>query len=386
MAEFNPIAFNQANADRHLLDYLPPFLQQVQEFQAVNAASEPEIKAAWQSLGRVLGNQFVAEANGQGLTVWERELGVFAKDTDTLALRRARIKAAWQRQPPYTLRWLRGWLHELCGAGNYALNVEDYTLNIQLAYDRLPEPNALLSEILNILEPLKPANMLLRPAMSSNIVFAESLSQNLFFKSLRLPYRFINNSREIIRLNAERRLDGSWLLDQDIRSLIFQHLLVELAFREHERLSSAGALSLQNHIQTAEALSWPHLELVLRFGNLTFIRLNGERQLDGTGLVSFGIRSGWQLKNRAMAAGSLHLPGIKLTNRNKALEPRLQLNSWLANSNAVKQPELKLQSGWQEQNCIAVGTLTRDTMWLLAMGRLMKTARLYRLARRRRRC
>ena len=66
-----------------------------------------------------------------------------------------------------------------------------------------------------------------------------------------------------------------------------------------------------------------------------------------------------------MTAGSLHSPGIKLTNKNKALEPRLQLNSWLANSNAVKQPELKLQSGWQEQNILGGGSLTRDTMWRL---------------------
>ena len=173
-AEFDPIAFNLENADRHLLDYLPQFLQQVQEFQAINAANEPEIKAAWQSLGRVLGNQFLAEADSGGLTVWERELGIFAKDTDTLALRRARIKAAWQRQPPYTMRWLRGWLDSLCGEDNYSLNVQDYLINILLEYERLSEPNALLREIVEVLAPVRPANMLLETVLQASPKQAEA--------------------------------------------------------------------------------------------------------------------------------------------------------------------------------------------------------------------
>ena len=164
MAEFNPIAFNLENANRHLIDYLPPFMQQVQEFQAINAASEPEIKTAWQSVSRVLGNQFLAEADAQGLAVWERELGIFAKDTDSLSLRRARILAAWQRQPPYTMRWLRAWLDSICGADNYTANVQDYTLNIQLNHDRLLDADVLLGEIKSVLQPLRPANILLETA------------------------------------------------------------------------------------------------------------------------------------------------------------------------------------------------------------------------------
>lgn len=375
MVEFDPIAFNLENPERHLLDYLPPFLQQVQEFQAVNAANEPEIRLAWQALGRVLGNQFLAEADGGGLAVWERELGIWAKDTDSLSLRRARIKAAWQRQPPYTLRWLRGWLDSICGEGNYTLNVQDYTLNIQLEHERLAEPSALLREILSILQPLKPANMLLRPAMLANSTFAELFNQRLLLRALKMPLRIVNNTREIIRLNSERRLDGCWKLDQDIRSLIFQRLLLELAAPEQERLSAAGGIRLQSRGQTAEALHWPQLEFGLRIGNLAFARLNGERRLDGrwfleqlaggTKLSSLEIQSGWQLENQALAAGSLHLPKLKLINANQAACLRLHFNIRLGNQNVAGQPQLKLQSGWQEQNRVVVGTLTRDTMWRL---------------------
>ena len=45
--------------DRKLLDYLPPVLREVLEFQAINAANEPEISIAWDALALVLANQFL---------------------------------------------------------------------------------------------------------------------------------------------------------------------------------------------------------------------------------------------------------------------------------------------------------------------------------------
>ncbi len=162
MADFNPIAFNLDNEDRHLLEYLPPVLRQVLDFQQINAASEPEIRLAWQGLGRVLGNQFLEEADAAGLAVWERELGIYPKAGDGLAVRRARIKAGWNRKPPYTLRWLREWLDSLGGAEGHSETVEGYTLNIQLDYDLLPEPNKLVQELLGLLLSIRPANLLVQ--------------------------------------------------------------------------------------------------------------------------------------------------------------------------------------------------------------------------------
>ena len=44
--------------DRKLLDYLPPVLREVMEFQAINEANEPEISLAWDALSLVMANQF----------------------------------------------------------------------------------------------------------------------------------------------------------------------------------------------------------------------------------------------------------------------------------------------------------------------------------------
>ncbi|MCM1136328.1 MAG: YmfQ family protein [Clostridium sp.] len=148
--------------NRHLLDYLPPILQEVQDFQRINAASEPEIRLAWENVGRVLANQFLAEAESSGLSVWERELGLYPKAGEGLAMRRARIKAGWNRKPPYTLRWLRDWLTGLGGEAGHQESIEGYTLNILLDYDLLPEPNKLVQEILGLLLSIRPANMLVQ--------------------------------------------------------------------------------------------------------------------------------------------------------------------------------------------------------------------------------
>ena len=49
--------------DRKLLDYLPPVLQEVLEFQAINGANEPELSMAWDALTLVLANQFLETAD-----------------------------------------------------------------------------------------------------------------------------------------------------------------------------------------------------------------------------------------------------------------------------------------------------------------------------------
>lgn len=147
--------------DRKLLDYLPPVLREVLEFQAINAANEPEISIAWDALALVLANQFLDTATASGVAVWERELNIRPKDTDTLEVRKARIKALWNLELPYTLPWLKNWLAGLCGPDGHAVSLKDYTLDIQLDYTILPEPGRLAAEILEMLLTIRPENLVI---------------------------------------------------------------------------------------------------------------------------------------------------------------------------------------------------------------------------------
>ena len=156
--------------DRRLLDYLPPVLREVLEFQAINEANEPEISLAWDALALVLANQFLDTADSSGVSVWEKELRIFPKDTDTLEVRKARIKAMWNLELPYTVPWLKNWLTSICGPTGHEETISDYTINIQLDYNVLPNAESLAAEILDMLLVVRPSNM--RVLMTSFLILS----------------------------------------------------------------------------------------------------------------------------------------------------------------------------------------------------------------------
>jgi len=145
--------------DRKLLDYLPPVLREVMEMQAINEVNEPEIAIAWDAITLVLANQFLETADVRGVSIWEKELKIFPKDTDTLAGRKARIKAMWNLEIPYTIPWLKNWLTGICGPEGHEETIADYTINIQLDYNVLPDADSLALEILKMLLAVRPSNM-----------------------------------------------------------------------------------------------------------------------------------------------------------------------------------------------------------------------------------
>ena len=145
--------------DRRLLDYLPPVLREVLEFKAIHDANEPEISLAWDALALVLADQFLETADARGVAVWEKELKIFPKDTDTLDGRKARIKAMWNLEAPCTIPWLKRWLTGICGPDGHEETIADYTINIQLDYTRLPDADSLAAEILEMLRAVRPSNM-----------------------------------------------------------------------------------------------------------------------------------------------------------------------------------------------------------------------------------
>jgi hypothetical protein len=145
--------------DRKLINYLPPVLREVLDFRAINGACEPEISGAWDALDQVLANQFLDTADESGVRVWEKELQIYPKDTDTMEVRKARIKALWNMELPYTTPWLKNWLTSICGPQGHEETIADYTISIQLDYTVLPDADILSAEILEMLLKIRPANM-----------------------------------------------------------------------------------------------------------------------------------------------------------------------------------------------------------------------------------
>ena len=152
--------------DRQLLNYLPPVLREVLEFQAINMANEPEISAAWDALDRLMANQFLDTADSAGVSVWEQELRIRPKGTDTLEARKVRIKSMWNLELPYTIIWLRQWLAAVAEGLPYEAKVRDgYTLDILTQWDK----DGQVESIKNLLEQgVIPSNILVNSQNTIN--------------------------------------------------------------------------------------------------------------------------------------------------------------------------------------------------------------------------
>lgn len=364
--------------DVDLLALLPPWYREVLDYQLICQAESEQLRSLGNNILQIDENFYFQTMDEPAVNLWEEIFEILPnRQTEELDFRRERLLNRIRTRPPFTLAFLYQTLNDLIGIGKWRADIDyfNYIINILLDYEQVTKPKVFFGEVMSILHLIKPAHMQLCPAMAVSGVWPEYLNQRLILHSLKLPLRIVNNTREIIRLNGERRLDGSWPLDQDVRSLIFQRLLVALALPEQERLSAAGVMRLQSGVQTAEKLLWPQLEIALRIGNLAFTRLNGEKRLDGSWfleqiaggvkLSSLDLKMVWRLFNRALANSSMHLPSIRLGNRQGQSWPQIGLCAkWRSETRAV-QPEMRLQSSWQEQNRMDSGSLTRDTMWRL---------------------
>ena len=148
-----------------LVSYLPPFIAEFQEISATLTAENPEFKIVWEAADRVLQNQFLETADVHGVAVWEKELNIRPKDTETLEERKKTIRAKWGLELPYTMRWLQNWLTNVCNPFQHEELLEDYTLSIHV-YNEVPSDTArdlsgLTDRILKMLQPICPANILL---------------------------------------------------------------------------------------------------------------------------------------------------------------------------------------------------------------------------------
>ena len=70
---------------RQLLEYLPPVIRNVREYQAIMKDGEQaEVAALWDAVDAAFNDQFVNSATLNGVQRWENILGIQPKGTDSL--------------------------------------------------------------------------------------------------------------------------------------------------------------------------------------------------------------------------------------------------------------------------------------------------------------
>ena len=141
------------------IKYLPELLQPIQDFQGLNDAYKAELKDLYEACAALFDDQFISTASETILAKWENHLGILPNATDTLDERRFRILAKLNDTPPYTERYLKNKLVELCSDGEFELEIDipNYTVRVGVTLNSPANTetiNAWLRELL-------PANLLL---------------------------------------------------------------------------------------------------------------------------------------------------------------------------------------------------------------------------------
>lgn len=152
---------------RQLIDYLPPVIRNVREYQAImNDGEQGEVSALWDAVDAAFNDQFINSATLNGVERWENILGIKPKGTDTLDARKFRILSRLNEQLPYTLPVLKSILQSLCGEDGYSVEVQNelYTLKVKIAL--VAKSN--FDDVDVLLRRVVPANMIIELELKYN--------------------------------------------------------------------------------------------------------------------------------------------------------------------------------------------------------------------------
>jgi len=152
--------------DRRIIDYIPPILQGVREFQVIAKTEQADFESAWEAANNLLDNNFIATADTLGVSRWESILGIAPRGTDTLDERKFAILAAIEAQAPYTMRQLEFQLAFLCGPDGYIVMLDHNNYFLKVLVELTARRN--FDAVKELLENIVPANLILHVGLRYN--------------------------------------------------------------------------------------------------------------------------------------------------------------------------------------------------------------------------
>lgn len=140
------------------ITYLPAFLAQLQEFQALGDAQDGAVEDLETTLRGVGAYFYVETLPVDGLSRWEGLLGLANGTGLDIDDRRFRLLTYMIPQTPFTITRLHELLSELCGAEGYSIAWDDdFTLVVRVAL----ASKLAYSSVTALLQRVTPANLVL---------------------------------------------------------------------------------------------------------------------------------------------------------------------------------------------------------------------------------
>lgn len=139
--------------------YQPEFMKNLKEFQEIADTENEELAYLIPELNALFSDQFIETLTENGCKRWESILKIKPKLSDSLEVRRFRIKARINEYLPYTYRMLKNQLAILCGEMGYSVELKhkEYSLFVRVNMENKKKYQEILETIIRII----PANLVL---------------------------------------------------------------------------------------------------------------------------------------------------------------------------------------------------------------------------------
>lgn len=107
-----------------MFDYLPPYLQKYAELKQIISNDNIEFQDIENMHWKLVDNRFFTTCDIDGISRFEKLLGITPLQDDTLESRRFRVLAKWNSTIPYNYQSLKDKIESLCGKDNYIFIVD----------------------------------------------------------------------------------------------------------------------------------------------------------------------------------------------------------------------------------------------------------------------
>ena len=143
-----------------LVSYLPPFLAEYKETNMALTAQNPEFALVWKAAEKMLCNEFIALADEDGISRFEKILKVYPSVGETLEDRRTRVQNRWFNLTPYTVRVLAARLSALLGKDYNFFVCQNFEKAYELVLIIYSMDDRQVEEVEYILSTIVPANIM----------------------------------------------------------------------------------------------------------------------------------------------------------------------------------------------------------------------------------
>ena len=119
--------------EKRMLEYLPPVLQEVRDFQCLMEVYQGEVSALWWEERETEDNFYLFTADGRGLSHWENILGISPREGSSLEERRLMIFARRGQTTPYCWQMFLTFLTALTGTREaFRAELSGFALELRL--------------------------------------------------------------------------------------------------------------------------------------------------------------------------------------------------------------------------------------------------------------